>query len=180
LKTFSVGDGIVWGNEGEGPVGGLRRGLAQFLIPPDPSAAADYSGLECRWGEIPSRRGETVAVIIQATTESGRTLEAYGPIMDRVLAGGAEQREELEEYLGELRKRGEVVFGIHVARSALMTCLIEYRQSAHFHFVDAAGGGYAAAARAMKETPEGARRAQVPHDRERRASPPDSTVTGFS
>ena len=230
----------------------LKRGElpAQFLIEPDPSAEADYSGLECRWGEIPSPLGETVAVIIDATTEAGRTLEAYGPIMDRiraiygdadrcrpvtegglrvtlsrailgnesrlkrwrngllvrmahglllraqvilgwfllrfgvrtrdvdwgtymgdlvsntdfrkfdgslrlVLAGGAEQREELEEYLSGLRRRGEVSFGVHIAHSALMTCLIEHRQSDHFHFVDAAGGGYAAAARALKESVAG-------------------------
>ena len=220
---------------------------ARFLISPDPSADADYSGLECRWGEIPSPRGETAAVIIDAATEGERTLEAYGPIMDRiraiygeeercrpvtegglrlslarailsnesrlkrwrdgllvrtahglllrarvllgwfllrfavrtgdvdwgrykgdlvsntdyrkfdgslrlVLAGSAGQREELEEYLNGLRLRGQLSYGIHVARSALMTCLIEHRQSAHFHFVDAAGGGYAAAARALKES----------------------------
>ena len=220
---------------------------AAFLITPDPSADADYSGLECRWGEIPSPLGETVAVIIDATAEAGRTLHAYRPVLDRihsiygdadrsrpvtedglrvtlsrkvlrnesklkrwrdgrlvraahwlllrgqvvlgwllfrlnvrtrevdwggykgdlvfntdfrkfdgslrlVLAGSAAQREQLEEYLTELRHRGEVSFGIHVARSALMTCLIEHRQSAHFHFVDAAGGGYAAAARALKDS----------------------------
>ena len=230
----------------------LKRGElpAQFLIIPDPSAEADYSGLECRWGEIPSPFGETVAVIIDAATEGGGALEAYGPIIDRiraiygdadrcrpvtegglritlsrailgnesrlkrwrdgllvrmahglllraqvilgwfllrfgvrtrdvdwgmymgdlvsntdfrkfdgslrlVLAGGAEQRAELEEYLSGLRRRGEVSFGVHVAHSALMTCLIEHRQSAHFHFVDAAGGGYAAAARALKESVAG-------------------------
>jgi len=33
-----------------------------------------------------------------------------------------------------------------------MTCLIEERQGAHFHFVDGAGGGYAAAALAMKRS----------------------------
>ena len=220
-----------------------------FLVAPDPSLDADYSGLECRWGEIPSPRGETVAVIIDAAGESGRSLEAYGPIMDRirsiygdaercrpvtdgglrvslagsilgnesrlknwkdrplvrlghalrlriqvmvgwvllrfgvrrgdvdwgtykadlvsntdfrkfdgslrlVLAGGAAQREELEEYLSDLQRRGQVAYGIHVARSALMTCLIEQRQSAHFHFVDASGGGYAAAARALKKSVE--------------------------
>ena len=66
----------------------LKRGElpTEFLITPDRSADADYSGLECRWGEIPSPLGETVAVIVDATTEEGRTLEAYGPIMDRIQA----------------------------------------------------------------------------------------------
>ena len=69
-----------------------------------------------------------------------------------VIAGDRNQRKELEHYLDGLRKDGEVFFGIHVARSALMTCLIERRQSAHFHFVDGASGGYAAAAKALKES----------------------------
>ncbi|MEM7417134.1 MAG: DUF3095 domain-containing protein [Gemmatimonadota bacterium] len=67
-----------------------------------------------------------------------------------VLSGSAAQRAALEGYLSELADRGFVRFGVHVARGALMTCLIDQRQGAHFHFVDAAGGGYAAAAAALK------------------------------
>ena len=69
-----------------------------------------------------------------------------------VIAGDQDQRRELENYLDDLHRDGEVVFGIHVARSALMTCLIERRQGAHFHFVDGASGGYAAAAKALKQS----------------------------
>ena len=69
-----------------------------------------------------------------------------------ILSGDREHRRELEEYLNGLRRNGEVAFGIHVSQSALVTCLIEQRQSAHFHFVDGAGGGYAAAAKALKES----------------------------
>jgi hypothetical protein len=67
-----------------------------------------------------------------------------------VLSGTAEQRERLAAYLDRRRDAGELTYGMHVARSAVMTCLIEERQGAHFHFVDGAGGGYAAAALAMK------------------------------
>lgn len=69
-----------------------------------------------------------------------------------VLSGTAEQRGRLTAYLDARREAGELAFGLHVARSAVMTCLIEERQGAHFHFVDGAGGGYAAAALAMKES----------------------------
>jgi hypothetical protein len=69
-----------------------------------------------------------------------------------VLSGTAAQRGELAAYLDGLRDAGSVAYGMHVARSALMTCLIEERQGAHFHFVDASGGGYAAAAAAMKRS----------------------------
>lgn len=68
-----------------------------------------------------------------------------------VLAGNSAKRKALEEYLDGLRRAGEVSYGIHVSTSAIMTCLVRQRQYSHVHFVDASGGGYATAARAMKE-----------------------------
>ncbi len=69
-----------------------------------------------------------------------------------VLSGTAAQRNDLREDLEARRAVGELLYGMHVARSAVMTCLIEERQGAHFHFVDGAGGGYAAAALQLKES----------------------------
>lgn len=71
-----------------------------------------------------------------------------------VLSGTSAQREELARHLDELRAEGRLRYGMHVARSAIITCLIEERQGAHFHFVDASGGGYAAAAAALKRSGE--------------------------
>lgn len=67
-----------------------------------------------------------------------------------VLSGSPAQRTELETFLAGEVRRGILRWGIHVSTGALMTCLIDQRQGAHFHFVDAAGGGYAAAARSLK------------------------------
>lgn len=67
-----------------------------------------------------------------------------------VLAGSEAQRVELVAFLDRLVEAGVVRYGVHVAHSALMTCLIDQRQGEHFHFVDAAGGGYASAALALK------------------------------
>lgn len=69
-----------------------------------------------------------------------------------VLTGTRGQRAELTSYLDGLRDAGVLQFGTHVARSALMTCLIEEREGAHFHFVDASGGGYASAALSLKRS----------------------------
>jgi hypothetical protein len=69
-----------------------------------------------------------------------------------VLSGTAAQREKLTRYLEERRALGELCYGMHVARSAVMTCLIDDRQGEHFHFVDGAGGGYASAAVALKQS----------------------------
>ncbi len=69
-----------------------------------------------------------------------------------VLAGTAQQRETLERWLSDRLARGELVYGIHVAKSSLMTCLIGNRETGdHLHFIDASGGGYALAAVDMKK-----------------------------
>ena len=59
--------------------GGLRRAERRCRIPrrlrhrrDAPGAALDCSGLECRWNEIPSPHGETVALLVQALSEDHR------------------------------------------------------------------------------------------------------------
>ena len=235
--------------------GGLRRAErlikdphSGYGIPSDaPVAVLDCSGLECRWNEIPSPHGETVALLVQALSEDhaeaariyrqtllaveqwyggdehshpvtqsglrlahgrsalagetavrahaltrpgrwlyavglraqvaiGRVLFATGirfagvhwgrykkevvgntdrrkfdDTLRVVLAGTPAQRRALEEWLAARRRDGQLVYGLHVAGSALMTCLIGDRGAGeHLHFVDAAGGGYAMAAVELK------------------------------
>ncbi|HEX9615622.1 MAG TPA: DUF3095 domain-containing protein [Bacteroidota bacterium] len=217
----------------------------EFLVKPDAEGTADYSGLECRWQEIRSPRGETVAIIIRSSAKGPESLSVFNkvirtissvygddkdckPVTEEsvraalsyrvlrhelrlknwksafpyalwksivlrgtvvlgwflmkfglrfnnadwgvykrdlvantdfrkfdgalrlVLSGSPRQRERLTQYLTWLREQGEVTFGIHVSDAAIMTCLVQQRQSVHFHFVDAAGGGYALAARSLK------------------------------
>jgi hypothetical protein len=57
----------------------------------------------------------------------------------------------IEAYLAELEARGVLVYGLHVADSVLMTCLVDSTTSHwHVHFIDGAGGGYTSAAKIMK------------------------------
>jgi hypothetical protein len=220
-----------------------------YLVPPAPdAAAADLSGLECRWQDIPSRHGETVSLLITlapgldpaaaaatlaevlarieaifgsehdyhplavellaASGDPARlTAEArarvpqggmgrlaylariyalnlavgayrrfelllgrhpwwdryrelvfrtadykkYDDTLRMILAGTPRQRERLEAYLELRHRRGELAYGVHVADRALMTCLVFERMGRQVHFVDGADGGYALAAKAMKE-----------------------------
>jgi hypothetical protein len=201
--------------------------------------AADFSGYECRWSEIPSSFDENVNVIIMAT---GRTLsqntaiyheailrieEIYGDsarrnpiaidrmlpqtnparfgvetrirqqtaslvarlrlmawtwggyllwkykdkIWDRykrtviaatdrekfddvlrlIISGTVLQRDELQQWLEEQRQAGRLVYGLHTSRHALMTCLVFDRFGKQVHFVDGSGGGYALAAKQLKQ-----------------------------
>jgi hypothetical protein len=74
----------------------------------------------------------------------------FDDLLRQVLSGTARQREELTGFLQQMHERGELVYGIHAAPSALMTCLLFNRQGEHVHFVDGADGGYAIAALQMK------------------------------
>ncbi len=69
----------------------------------------------------------------------------------QVMSGTPRQREELTRFLAQRQARGELVYGLQAAPSALMTCLIFNRHGEHVHFVDGADGGYAAAAARLKQ-----------------------------
>jgi hypothetical protein len=69
----------------------------------------------------------------------------------QVLSGSIQQREELERYLAQKFKERKLVYGIHVASNALITCLLFNYSDAHVHLVDSDNGGYALAAVKVKE-----------------------------
>jgi hypothetical protein len=98
------------------------------------------------------RWGDTDWGVYKSDLVTNTDFRKFDGSLRLVLSGTAAQREELTRYLDGLRDKAELAYGLHVAKSAVMTCLIEERQGAHFHFVDGAGGGYAAAALAMKQS----------------------------
>ena len=68
-----------------------------------------------------------------------------------VVSGTTGQRKKLIVYLEKKFKEGQLVYGFHVSDRALMTCLVFERDGRQVHFVDGADGGYALAAKNMKE-----------------------------
>lgn len=74
----------------------------------------------------------------------------YDEILRLTMAGTPTQRAELEEYLAAQHATGRLAYGLHVTDRALLTCLVFERMGQQVHFVDAADGGYAEAARALK------------------------------
>lgn len=75
----------------------------------------------------------------------------FDDMLRLVLAGTETQRFTLQGYLETLYERGDVVYGIHASGSALITCMILDHQQGHIHLVDGNDGGYALAAKRMKE-----------------------------
>lgn len=59
-----------------------------------------------------------------------------------------EQREQFQTYLQKLKQSGKIYFGLHISNRALVTCLVGNQQ---VHLVDAADGGYALAAKQLKQ-----------------------------
>ncbi len=204
------------------------------------SSPANFSGLECRWQDIPSRYGETVSLLVLATrneeyrnvieqiqliygagdrhnpiahdhlslsfspikllketkicaptnhwlsklkylikiqfenllgqlfmklklnvggTDWGKYQDVvaaatdyrkFDDILRMVIAGDAQQREKLTDYLEQKYRSGKLVYGLHVSDRALLTCLVFDRNGRQVHFVDGADGGYCIASKEMK------------------------------
>jgi hypothetical protein len=75
----------------------------------------------------------------------------FDDMIRQILSGTPAQRATLIAYLEEQRQQGKLAYGLHVADSALMTCVIMERTNEHFHLIDGANGGYAQAAQQLKQ-----------------------------
>ena len=84
---------------------------------------------------------------IQSTTDT----EKFDDILRIVAAANSKQRESLDIYLAKELSSKKLFYGIHSSDSSLMTCLIFQRHGKHIHFVDASSGGYAVAAKMLKQ-----------------------------
>ncbi|NET03652.1 MAG: DUF3095 domain-containing protein [Symploca sp. SIO2B6] len=228
IKNSATADRYIYGDTGE-------------------QAEADFSGLACRWQEIPSKNGETVSLIVRATSGDStmnnsiyRTLilriraiygdensvnpvaeenlklafnyrrlksetllktksssfwsissyfckillenclgwllmtfkiklpdgdwgeykklviaatdyKKFDDMLRMIIDGNIVQRKKLKHFLEKSYQEGKLVYGLHTSDCSLMTCLVFERHGHQVHFVDGANGGYASAAKAMKQ-----------------------------
>lgn len=75
----------------------------------------------------------------------------FDDVLRMVISGTAAQRARLRELLEPLHGNGKIIFGLHAAPTALITCIISDYDNRHVHFLDGSNGGYALAAREMKQ-----------------------------
>jgi hypothetical protein len=75
----------------------------------------------------------------------------FDGMLRMVLDGSEAQYRALREYLEGQRVAGRIVYGTHRSREALLTCIVFSYNGNHVHFVDGSDGGYAIAARELKE-----------------------------
>ena len=74
----------------------------------------------------------------------------FDGVLRMVLAGGPEERRQLEAVLEAAYQEGRLAYGLHVSDRAVLTCLVYKRMGQQVHFVDGAGGGYTNAAVGFK------------------------------
>lgn len=76
----------------------------------------------------------------------------FDGMLRTVLDVTQQQANAIETYLEGEYQAGRLNYGVHIADSALMTCLVfSLEQSEHVHFIDGSDGGFAMAATGFKE-----------------------------
>ncbi len=236
------GDGLAWAEKKvKDPAGGAGYRIEEYAAP----TAETFVGLECRWRGVPSEKGETLSLLVQAgAPDNAGRVRIYGDVVKKlreifgeqsghpvaieqlqlagdpaaydretrihrsqagrlaqfwyrwrvraisalgswfmrhrlkigkinwstytedvvrnsdfrkfdgmlrmILSATEAQRIDLTRWLEERRRTGELAYGLHIAKEALVTCLIFEREGGHLHFIDGAGGGYALAATELK------------------------------
>jgi hypothetical protein len=88
-----------------------------------------------------------------ANTDFEKLDDALRMVVAADAAGLARLRARLDAEVAA----GRIWYGLQVAEECRMTCLVFVRGREHFHFVDGEGGGYAAAANALKAAKAAAR-----------------------
>lgn len=77
--------------------------------------------------------------------------EKFDDMLRMTISGTAKQRADLVEFLEIYHQVGELAYGIHTADHSLMTCIVFDRFGRQVHFLDADAGGYAMAAKQLKQ-----------------------------
>jgi len=106
------------------------------------------------WCERFDRRaGPYNAPVYRDELRSNTDFRKYDGILRMVLDVSESQAELIEQHLEREQDAGHLVYGVHMADTALMTCVVfSLEQSKHVHFIDGSDGGFAKAAQEFKST----------------------------
>lgn len=75
----------------------------------------------------------------------------FDGMLRMVMDGSEAQAAELQAFLDSEYRAGSLAYGLHKSREALVTCIVQSYNDKHLHFVDGSDGGYAVAARELKQ-----------------------------
>ena len=94
---------------------------------------------------------ETDWSLYKATLARNSDVRKFSDVYRQILSGTPEQRLQLDAWLQQQFKSRQLLYGLHVADRAHMTCLVLDYSGRHLHFIDGADGGLFLAAKAFKE-----------------------------
>lgn len=101
---------------------------------------------------LPSIPGLTPITQYLSATPGHSDYRKLDDILRMVLDCSHEQVSRLVEVLDHFHHQREIFYGIHYSETALMTCMVEsLSPGGHIHFIDGSDGGYAMAAKNLKE-----------------------------
>lgn len=86
----------------------------------------------------------------------------FDGMLRMVIDGNDQQFMELQSYLEGMFREKQLAYGMHQSGEALVTCLVHSYTGNHMHFVDGSNGGYAMAARQLKQQIVNLRSARPP------------------
>jgi hypothetical protein len=75
----------------------------------------------------------------------------FDGMLRMVIDGSDRQAAQLQQYLESEHRKGLLAYGMNKSREALLTCIVQSYNGDHQHFVDGSDGGYALAARELKQ-----------------------------
>ena len=91
------------------------------------------------------------APVYRGELRSNTDFRKYDGILRMVLDVSERQAELIEEFLQREHQIGRLIYGVYLADTALMTCMVfSLEQSKHVHFIDGSDGGFARAALEFK------------------------------
>ena len=109
------------------------------------------SGLQYILHRFDGRAGAYNAPSYKSEMIANTDFRRFDDVLRLVLDCSVEQVSALETCLAALREEDGIAYGMHIADTALMTCLVfSIEESEHVHFVDGGDGGYAMAAKQLK------------------------------
>ncbi len=97
------------------------------------------------------KAGNYDAPVYQAELIANTDFRRFDDMLRLVLDCSPTQIEAIETLLARTRREEGIVYGLHMADHALMTCLVfQLSRGEHIHFIDGADGGFAVAATQLK------------------------------
>jgi hypothetical protein len=75
----------------------------------------------------------------------------FDGMLKMILRCTPESRQKWQDYLEELYINNKIFYGVHISDRALMTCILHTGSKREVHFIDGADGGYALAAKQLKQ-----------------------------